>query len=272
MSQFKITILLPTRGRTDALERSVKSIVNRAVDLNEIQILFAFDNDDTVGQEYFTEHVQPWLDKKEVEYTAMLFEPMTYGGLNIYYNTLADDVDTDWFFIWNDDAIMETAGWDRIIKKHTGEFKILKVHTHGEHPYSIFPIVPRAWFDLLGYFSRHQMIDAEISQNAYMLDVIEIVDIYVTHDRADLTGNNKDETDAVRVRYEGNPADPKDFHNYRMFERRLADTSRLADYMKKNNINTDWFEQVRLGNQDPWVKMRENDINNQMHTIQLVPN
>jgi hypothetical protein len=197
----------------------------------------------------------------------MLFEPMTYGGLNVYYNTMADGVDTDWFFVWNDDAIMETSGWDRIIKKRTGNFEILKVHTHGEHPYSIFPIVPKTWYDLMGYFSRHQMIDAELSQIAYILDVINIVEIYVTHDRADLTGNNKDKTDAVRVRYEGNPANPLDFHNHQVHQRRLEDTTKLYEYMKAQGLDVTWFENVRVGKQDPFSKMHENDVNKQMTRI-----
>ena len=75
-----------------------------------------------------------------------------------------------------------------------GEFKLLKIHVHREHPYSIFPIVPREWYELFGFFSRHQMIDAELSQIAYMLDIMKIVEIYVTHDRHDLTGNNNDLT------------------------------------------------------------------------------
>ena len=162
-STYSIAVLLPTRGRTDSLDRSVISIINRAVDISSIQILFAFDDDDTVGQEHFARSVQPWLDLKGVDYEAMLFEPLGYIRLNEYLNALAKKADADWVFFWNDDAIMDTAGWDRIIASHTGEFKILSVHANNDHPYSIFPIVPRAWYDVTHHLSRHQMIDAEVA-------------------------------------------------------------------------------------------------------------
>ena len=266
-TKYKITVLLPTRGRTTALQRSVSSLIKTCSSTKNWQIIFAFDDDDAIGTEYFTDHLSKDLDRQKINYTAMSFAPMTYGGLNVYYNSMAENIDTDWFFVWNDDAIMDTQDWDQVIIGHTGQFRILKVHTHGEHPYSIFPIVPKSWYDLLGYFSRHQMIDAELSQNAYLLDVIEIVDINVTHDRADLTGNNKDETDRVRVRFEGNPTDPRDFHNRLMRERRFQDCERLYEHMKQQGLDVSWYEAAKAGKQDAWAKMHANDINKQMTTI-----
>jgi hypothetical protein len=266
----KIAVLLPTRGRTQALERSVKSLVELASNKQDFQIVFGFDDDDTKGPEYFLEKIQPWLDQAGVEYTALSFAPMSYSGLNTYYNSMAQGISTDWFFVWNDDAIMETSGWDKVIQQYTGQFKLLKVHTHAEHPYSIFPIVPAKWFELLGYFSRHQMIDAELSQNAYVLDIMEIVDITVTHDRADLTGNNQDETHAVRVRFEGNPADPRDFHNKKMFDQRLLDTNIIYEYLKGLKTDLSWYESVLAGKQDPWIKLRANDVNKQMTILSMV--
>jgi hypothetical protein len=262
-SAYSIAILLPTRGRTDSLDRSVISIMNRAVDPDSIQILFAFDTDDTVGQEHFTRSVQPWLDLKGIAYEAVLFEPLGYIRLNEYLNALALRADADWVFFWNDDAIMDTAGWDRVIASHTGEFKILSVHANRDHPYSIFPIVPRAWIDTLGYLSPHQINDCWISQQAYLLDVYERIPVWVTHDRADLTGNNDDETYRNRPMLEGNPSDPRDFHHLRWYMRRMTDCDTLADYMKSQGLDTTWWEQVKAGKQDPWVKLRENDPNDQ---------
>jgi hypothetical protein len=268
--EYKIVILLPTRGRTDALERSVKSIFSTADDPKSIQIRFAFDDDDEIGFGYFTKKLQPWMDKQGINYEAMQFAPMTYGGLNVYYNTLAEGVSTDWFFVWNDDAIMDTKGWDTVVNSYTGQFRLLKLHTHNEHPYSIFPIIPSEWYDTIGYFSRHQMIDAELSQIAYMLDLMEIIDVSCEHDRADLTGNNADETDKVRVRYEGNPNDPRDFHNVNMGRGRQNDALRLEAYMKENGIDTSFWENVKVGKQDPWVKLKANDPNGQMVTRTMV--
>ena len=51
--KYSIAILLPTRGRTGALSRSVMSLINRALKVDQIQILLGFDEDDTEGIEHF---------------------------------------------------------------------------------------------------------------------------------------------------------------------------------------------------------------------------
>lgn len=260
-NEYKIAVLLPTRGRTTALKLSVVSLFNRTLDTDSVQLILGFDNDDEVGLSFFNKEIQPWLEQKGVEYTVMLFEPLGYEGLNQYYNGLGSQASADWLFVWNDDAVMETTGWDKIITDHTGEFKLLKVHTHGEHPYSIFPIYPKEWYDLFKFLSRHQMVDAELSQIGYLLDLVEIVEIYVTHDRADLTGNNNDDTQKKKVTYEGNPSHPLDFHNQYFSNNRIVDATHIARHLKATGRDTTWWDNVITGKQDPWVKMRANDVN-----------
>lgn len=262
--EYKIALLTPTRGRTDALGLAVKSMIERADNPETIQVMLGFDNDDTVGLEYFEKELQPWMDDNNVNYTAIEFERMGYQGLNQYYNELARHTDSEWLFGWSDDSIMDTQGWDTEIARHDGEFKLLKVHTHNEHPYSIFPIWPRAWYDLFGHVSRHQMIDAELSQMAYMLDLVKIIDINVTHDRADLTGNNLDDTQKSKVLFEGNPQNPYDFHNPNVTNRRLSDCEIIARYLAEQGHDISFWENVKTGKQDPWEKLKANDVNKQM--------
>lgn len=267
-NEYKIAVLLPTRGRTTALKLSIISVFNRVLNLDNVQIILGFDNDDEVGLKYFNQSTQPWMEEKGINYTVMTFEPMSYIGLNRYYNGLAEQASADWLFIWNDDALMETTGWDKIVIDRTGEFKLLKMHTHNEHPYSIFPIYPKEWYDLFGFVARHQMIDAELSQIAYMLDLVEIVEIYATHDRADLTGNNNDDTQKNKKVLEGNPSDPRDFHHPSFGNGRLVDAELIANYLKSKGVDTSFWEKVKLGQQDPWEKMKKNDINKQMtHSV-----
>lgn len=262
-NEYSTAVLLPTRGRTDSLTRSITGLVDRAKDLSRIQILFGFDNDDAVGLKHFETVIQPFLDDREVDYEAQVFDSMGYAGLNRYYNHLALSADADWLFVWNDDAVMDTQDWDQIIADCTGEFKILKVHTHNEHPYSIFPVVPQCWFDIQGVLSRHQMIDAEISQIAYMLDLIKIVDITVTHEQSELTGK-QDTTSQQKNRFEGDASDPRDFHYRDTVLQRHADCDRLADYMKSVDLDTSFYRAVVARTRDPWEKLKENDINHHM--------
>lgn len=262
--EFDIAILLPTRGRADMLERSVKSVVELAENPSRVQLMFGFDNDDPVGIKYFVEELQPWLDQHSVNYTAIKFAPLGYIRLNEYVNELARKSDARWLVFWNDDAVMETQDWDTEIMKYDGEFKLLAFHTHNDHPYSIFPIVPRKWLDLLGYLSPHQISDAWLSQQAYMLDVWQRISVDVLHDRHDLTGNNNDTTFQNRPMLEGNPSDPRDFHSANQMNIRHTDTYRLATYLRSQGIDTSFFDRVFVGEQDPWEKLAANDVNKQV--------
>ena len=264
-NKFKIAVLIPSRARTAALKLSIISLINRALKPNDIQLLIGFDDDDIEGLKFFAEDTQKWLEEKKVSYSVLLFKRMGYVGLNRYYNTLAANTSSDWLMCWSDDAIMETTGWDKLISDNDGEFKLLKVHTHRDHPYSIFPIWPRAWYNLFGWVSRHQMVDAELSQIAYMTDLVKIIEIYVTHDRVDLTGNNKDTTHKERVLLEGDLKDPKDFHHISYNNARLADCELISNYLKSKGETMTFWENVKVGKQDPWEKLKINDVNNQMH-------
>jgi hypothetical protein len=98
---------------------------------------------------------------------------------------------------------------------------------------------------------------------------MEIIDIHVTHDRADLTGNNEDDTDKKRVRYEGQPGNPMDFHHIGFSQLRLSDSDRLSQYMKSKNIDISFWENVKTGKQYPWEKLILNDVNGQMKQFKM---
>jgi hypothetical protein len=268
-NEYKIAVLLPTRGRTDALDRSLIGLLEKAADLDSIQVLLGLDTDDDAGIAHFQEKLQPKLDDMGVHYTAMSFDPMGYSQLHDYVNTLARASSADWMFFWNDDAVMETTGWDTEICKYTGEFKLLAVHTHNDHPYSIFPIVPRAWLDVIGHLSLHSMNDAWLSQNAYCVDIYKRIEVNVLHDRADLTGNNLDATYKQRELLEGNPSNPRDFHYPPTSQIRLQECDKLNDYLKSQGLNPTFWDNVKAGKQDPWEVLRTNDINSQMRQFEI---
>lgn len=262
-NQYSIAVLLPTRSRTDALTSSVTSIVNLADNISHLQLIFGFDNDDQIGLNHFRTVIQPFLDQHDVSYEAQAFKSMGYAGLNRYYNHLAKSTSADWLFVWNDDAVMKTKGWDTVIEQYTGQFKLLKVHTHNDHPYSIFPIVPRAWYDLMTHLSRHQMIDAELSQLAFLLDVMQVIEVDVVHNQVELT---KDATDPLKpkIRFEGDPTNPHDFHHPQNNAQRYQDCDTIAEYMRSIGLDADWWEGVKTGKNYAWGKLIELDINHQM--------
>jgi hypothetical protein len=264
--QYSIAVLIPTRGRTTALQRSIISVFNRIVGAKKpVQLVVGFDDDDTASYDFFEKEIEPWLENKGVDYIAMKFPRLGYTRLHEYYNAMASQTDSDWLFVWNDDALMETTGWNKFIEAKTGEFKLLSVRTHRDHPNSIFPIMPREWFDIHNYLSPHQLIDTWVSQIGYFLDIFERTEIYVTHDRYDLTGNNKDDTYAGRRSLEGNPADPQDFSHPSWAALRWQNTHDVADLLRKRGVDVSFWDNVLAGTQDPFVKMRENDPNKMMN-------
>lgn len=268
--EYNIAVLLATHKRTDALSRSLFSLIDRAQNLGTIQFIFGIDNNDDIGLTHFTEVIQPELDRRGINYEAIGFEPLGYMGLNRYYNTMAESANADWLWVWCDDAICTTDHWDQRIRECTGEFKLLKVHTHNEHPYSIFPIYPAEWHETLGYLSRHQLIDAECSQIAYLLDVMKIIEVDVTHDRADLTGNNADENANKKKYLEGNPSDPRDLYHESFKYQRFVDAERMAAYMTSRGLSTEWWTGIKAGKNNPYEKMAENDPNGQTSQYDVV--
>ena len=262
--KYDIAVLLPTRGRTEALSRSVFSLVNRVKDLDRVQFMIGLDDDDAVGLDHWQKELEPWMKNKGAHYTAMSFEPIGYIRLNEYVTELAKASDAKWLMFWNDDAIMESLHWDHEIMQHDGQFRVLAVHTHREHPYSIFPIVPREWLDFFGYMSPHQLSDAWFSQIAYILDIWQRIDVWVTHDRFDLTGNNNDDTFRNRPQLENRPNHPEDFHSIKWHRRRIDDTERLAQHLKQQGQDMTWWENVKANKQYPWEKLNANDVNRQM--------
>lgn len=261
-----ISILLPTRGRSHALMSSIQSLYDLAEDFSSIELLFGMDNDDQVGLENMLHTVVPWIEATKINHKIVIFERYGYNNLHRYVNGLAEHSQGTWLFFWNDDAVMRTSGWDARIREKTGEFKLLSVHTHNEHPYSIFPILPRKWFEILGHISQHSLNDAWVSQIAYYLDIFERIEVYCDHNRFDVSGQNNDDTYQQRQVMEGDPSKPDDINHPDMMKLRTNDAAALATWMQDQGLDLSFFINAWNGEQDPWVKMRANDTNNQVNT------
>jgi len=267
-TKTKISVLLPTRGRTVALQSSIMSLLNNAHDPGSIELLLAFDEDDLASFLWFQEHVLPDIEKSGARYECYQYLRLGYLRLNEYVNTLAERSQGHWLLFWGDDAIMETPHWDKKITA-VKQFRVLRMPTHNQHPYAIFPIVPRQWYELFGYISPHQLTDTWVSQIGYITDIIQNVDISVTHDRYDITGNNHDDTWKNRPMLEGNPADPRDFNHESWRQRRWDDCEKIAKHLRQVGEKNTWFSRVKAGKQDPWAKMcsDEYDPNHQVNRI-----
>lgn len=256
-AEKKITVLLPTRGRPEVLEKSVQSLIDRASSPKDIEIMFGVDEDDKETTDYVKAKIAPYLQNAGVEARANIFKPIGYENLHNYVNTLAGNGTGEWLFFWNDDGLMVTEGWDEIIDSYTGQFKLLAPKdNHNGHPYAIFPVVPRDWYILIGHLSQNAQNDAWLSHIAYMLDIFERIDVEFVHDRADITGNNDDETFQNRQYMEGNPEDPEDFGHPQKQQARVNSAHKIAWFLEKTGQgDLTWWNRVKEGKQDPFEKM-----------------
>ena len=266
-----ISVLLPSRGRTEQLKRSLDSLISTADDPSKIEFLLAFDNDDTESSKYFVEQIAPGLSALGCQYKVFEFVRLGYTRLNEYLNALGKSAQADWWVFWNDDAIMLDSGWDTAILVQEDRFCIQAFDTHNKHPYSIFPIVPKAWFDLLGHLSQHPLNDAYISQIAWILDIMVQIPVRVDHQRFDLTGDNMDKTFMERnVRsLEGNPLRPGDFNHVDQRKVRMIDANKIAVYLGEQGYDMTFWNEVAQKKRDPWEKMLAVDVNKQMMKFAL---
>ena len=252
-----ISVLLPTRGRREVLKESVKGLVEKSSNPKKLEILFGIDEDDEGLADFIKNDLAPFFNEHGVEARASVFKPLGYENLHIYVNTLAGAATGEWLFIWNDDCAMVTEGRDDVIRSYDGQFKLLgPKDNHEGHPYAILPIVPKDWFILMGHLSQNAQNDAWLSHIAYMLDIFERIDFEFIHDRADITGNNDDDTFQNRKYMEGNPSDPADFGHADMQQARVSSAAKIAWFMDKMGNHNDWWDKVVAGEQDPFEKMK----------------
>ena len=251
-----ISILLPSRGRRDVLKESILTLIENASNPKRLELLLGLDADDEGVQEYIKDNIAPILKEHEVECRANIFEPLGYENLHTYVNTLASNANGKWLMFWNDDGLMKTKNWDNVISEYNGQFKLLAPKdNHEGHPYAIFPIVPIDWFRLMDHLSLNAQNDAWLSHIAYMLDIFERIDIEFIHDRADITGNNDDDTFKNRKYMEGNPNDPNDFGHPDMQHQRVRSAYKIAWFLDIIGQHSDWWDNVVAGKQDPFEKM-----------------
>ena len=210
-----ISILVPSRERPELLERSIASLGP-----GDLEVLVRVDDDD------------PRLgDYRRLFPGAIVGPHHGYAALHHYYNELAARARGDWLVIWNDDSLMETANWIEIVRSFDGKLVVLNPDTNHDNwdiDMNVFPIFPRRIVELIGHVSLNAHNDSWIEYVGRDAGIMVRVPIRVTHDRADLTGNNGDGVYARR------DYQHPDFHSDAMAAERARDTRRILDWLERN--------------------------------------
>lgn len=181
-----ISVLLPTRGRSHLLRGSVASLLDQADKPDQVQLCYAVDKDD----EHTVEDAYALARSHD---NVSVTDRFGYAGLHHYVNQLARRASGEWLFLWNDDAVMITGGWDRIVRAWPPRYIL---DTWSNHPPEtcVFPIVPTEFVRWIGHFSLSPHNDSWWQYIGQWTKRLVRADIDVMHNRADLTGLNDDPT------------------------------------------------------------------------------
>jgi len=154
MSDKLASILIPTRNRFDSLLKAVNSIVNTANNLDRVEIVMRFDEDDENSLSRLDE-----LPTDKVDINVMIGERYKYIELHKYVNEMCKETRGKFILWFNDDCIIETKNWDNIIFKYAGKIVCLYPNNKGTGCGNIFPIISREIYEKLGHFSLSQQVD-----------------------------------------------------------------------------------------------------------------
>lgn len=191
-----ISVLLPTRQRTDLVRRSLHSLLATSLNPSDIEILIAYDEDDSESHEFFAsgEWTQ-WILEHNTQARVFQVPRWGYRQLQEYYNFLSTHSRGEWLLNWNDDAMMETQAWDDAVRQNN-DWRMLLHMTCSNLVMrcSIFPLFHRDWIRLFGTISPINHADSWISEICWQARARRVIPVSTYHDRADLTGNNQDQT------------------------------------------------------------------------------
>lgn len=182
------SFLTPSRGRPESLAATVQSLRDNAYDPSCFDVIVYVDWDD------------PQLPAYRELPGIRLFvgEPLGYSRLHeCIADGLVPRARGEWLWLWNDDALMTTPKWDVKLRRHPVNVVLNPDTNHQSHAtgLNVFPVVPRAWVDLVGW-ARNGANDTWWQFMGQMLGAQVNLDVYVTHDRSDLTGGHDDATRA----------------------------------------------------------------------------
>lgn len=178
-----VSVLLPSRRREALLRGSITSLVTLAAHPEQVEVLVAADPGDPATQGFTI--AAPLAGR-------VLITPQRWGrgSLHEYYNWLAPHAAGQWLLIFNDDAVMETQGWDEVIRAQEPGVVVVGSN-HGDH---MFVAVPASWARAAGTLSPTPDIDNVLFDVGHHLGCLRRPPLRVFHAPYYVTGANNDET------------------------------------------------------------------------------
>jgi hypothetical protein len=181
-----VSVLLPSRGRPVSLRATIGGLLRLADNPEAVEVLVACDPDDTATYEAAWE-----ADAAQVLMTG---ERYGYHRLHEYVNRLAGRATGVWLLLWNDDAVMITERWDKVVADEPPGLRVLHTANNQGPVLNTFPVFTRELYQLLGHVSVSPHCDSYLEAVSRPTGIEYRVPIQVRHDRYDLTGRHNDQT------------------------------------------------------------------------------
>ena len=141
---MKISLLCPTRGRPDSMERMWNSAVEHANYREDLECVFYVDNDDQASEEKATE-----LGCEAVLGPRIVLSEMW----NACYYIATGEI----FMHCGDDLVFHRLGWDRMVVAEFEKYPDRIAFVHGRdgianEKLGTHGFIHQAWVDAVGYF------------------------------------------------------------------------------------------------------------------------
>lgn len=142
------SILTPSRNRPHRLKTFVDSVLDNAMNTDNIELLIYVDNDDPAIAQY--KQMQGYRN------IHIIFDKPI--SISKSWNTMAEQCKGDVMIMGNDDLEYRTPNWDTLLitelQKYPDQIYVAWMEDGiNADRHCAFPIISRKWYQTLGYFA-----------------------------------------------------------------------------------------------------------------------
>tara|TARA_A100001515_G_scaffold144922_1_gene150766 strand:+ start:1596 stop:2333 length:738 start_codon:yes stop_codon:yes gene_type:complete len=240
MKEIKISVLCPTRGRPQLMQRVVEKCLETCSDSSQIEIVFGIDDDDIKSIEKAKE-LQKQFSSDNIEYTVWPRKKYIFSDL---INQCSKAASGEIFNLMSDDAVHDSKDWDNVAIGYFNRYpdKIILLQTvGGVNPKTSFPFMHKNWRTAAGYllpptFSG-DWADYWITDVASELPGRRFVqsDIVISHLHAEMGLMEKDQTYhehyQERMEQEALPKSEHPYHGGKGKEMKRLEIENLTNFI-----------------------------------------
>jgi hypothetical protein len=187
-----ITVMVPTRGRTQLLHMMLNTLFATVSDQANVEVIARVDEDDQ-------ETVRYLFDRGQVK--VLVGPRLGYDHVPHMFNEIAAASSGELILAGNDDLEFQTPGWDRLLEQAAAKYPDgifdLGVDDRLNNANYCFPCVSRRVVDLLGFFFDDRLLYPDIWLRDVMIPfgrAVRVDEVVIAHH---WQGMSEDQTQAV---------------------------------------------------------------------------